>query len=63
MQSLSRLILSALLALSAAPLDPETTLELLNRVKAGDDEARERLVARCMPPLRRWAPPGSRWPG
>ncbi|MEO7274864.1 MAG: sigma-70 family RNA polymerase sigma factor [Vicinamibacterales bacterium] len=37
------------------PLDPETTVELLNRVKAGDDEARERLVARCMPPLRRWA--------
>jgi len=39
----------------ATPLDPETTVELLNRVKAGDDEARERLVARCMPPLRRWA--------
>ena len=37
------------------PLDPETTVELLNRVKAGDNEARERLVARCMPPLRRWA--------
>src|SRR4051812_43302966 len=40
---------------AAEPLDPETTVELLNRVKAGDDEARERLVARCMPPLRRWA--------
>ena len=40
---------------NAAPLDPETTVELLNRVKAGDDDARERLVARCMPPLRRWA--------
>jgi RNA polymerase sigma factor (sigma-70 family) len=37
------------------PLDPETTVELLTRVRAGDDEARERLVARCMPPLRRWA--------
>jgi RNA polymerase sigma factor (sigma-70 family) len=36
-------------------LDPETTVELINRVKAGDDEARERLVARCLPPLRRWA--------
>ena len=36
-------------------LDPETTVELLNRVKAGDDDARERLVARCIPPLRRWA--------
>jgi RNA polymerase sigma-70 factor (ECF subfamily) len=40
---------------TTAPLDPETTVELLNRVKAGDDDARERLVARCMPPLRRWA--------
>jgi len=37
------------------PLDPETTVELLNRVKAGDDQARERLVSRCLPPLRRWA--------
>ena len=36
-------------------LDPETTVELLNRVRAGDDAARERLVARCLPPLRRWA--------
>jgi RNA polymerase sigma-70 factor (ECF subfamily) len=36
-------------------LDPETTVELLNRVKAGDAAARERLVARCIPPLRRWA--------
>jgi RNA polymerase sigma factor (sigma-70 family) len=39
----------------ARALDPETTIELLNRVKAGDDAARERLVARCIPPLRRWA--------
>src|SRR4029450_13363608 len=38
-----------------AALDPETTVELLNRVKAGDNAARERLVARCIPPLRRWA--------
>ncbi len=37
------------------PLDPETTIELLNRVKAGDLAARERLVGRCLPPLRRWA--------
>jgi RNA polymerase sigma-70 factor (ECF subfamily) len=36
-------------------LDPETTVELLSRVKAGDVAARERLVARCLPPLRRWA--------
>jgi RNA polymerase sigma factor (sigma-70 family) len=37
------------------PLDPETTIELLSRAKAGDLAARERLVARCLPPLRRWA--------
>jgi RNA polymerase sigma-70 factor (ECF subfamily) len=36
-------------------LDADTTIELLNRVKAGDVAARERLVARCLPPLRRWA--------
>jgi RNA polymerase sigma factor (sigma-70 family) len=36
-------------------LDPETTVELLKRIRAGDDAARERLVARCLPPLRRWA--------
>ena len=36
-------------------LDPETTVELINRVKAGDAAASERLVARCIPPLRRWA--------
>src|SRR5215210_6186526 len=40
---------------NAHPLDPETTVELLNRIKAGDAAARERLVARCLPPLRRWA--------
>ena len=36
-------------------LDPETTVELINLVKAGDPVARERLVSRCLPPLRRWA--------
>lgn len=36
-------------------LDADTTIELLDRVKAGDVAARERLVARCLPPLRRWA--------
>jgi RNA polymerase sigma factor (sigma-70 family) len=36
-------------------LDPETTVELLSRVKAGDSAARDRLIARCLPPLRRWA--------
>jgi RNA polymerase sigma-70 factor (ECF subfamily) len=39
----------------AHALDADTTTELLERVKAGDPEARERLVARCLPPLRRWA--------
>lgn len=42
-------------AADRAALDPETTVELLGRVREGDLEARERLVARCLPPLRRWA--------
>jgi RNA polymerase sigma-70 factor, ECF subfamily len=33
----------------------ETTLSLLDRVKAGDAQAVDRLVERCLPPLRRWA--------
>jgi RNA polymerase sigma-70 factor, ECF subfamily len=37
------------------PLDPETTIELLGRVKDGDAAARDRLIGRCLPPLRRWA--------
>lgn len=40
---------------AAETLSPEKTLELLNRVKSGDAEALERLLARCLPPLRRWA--------
>jgi RNA polymerase sigma-70 factor, ECF subfamily len=36
-------------------LSPEKTLDLLTRVKAGDQEALERLIARCLPSLRRWA--------
>lgn len=36
-------------------LDPETTIELLQRVRSGDVDARERLIARCLPALRRWA--------
>jgi RNA polymerase sigma factor (sigma-70 family) len=32
-----------------------STIELLEQVRAGNDLARERLVARCLPPLRRWA--------
>jgi RNA polymerase sigma-70 factor (ECF subfamily) len=46
------------------PLGPEATIELLNRIKGGDDLARERLLERCIPALRRWArgrlPPGAR---
>jgi RNA polymerase sigma-70 factor, ECF subfamily len=36
-------------------LSPERTLDLLNRVKAGDADALDRLLARCLPALRRWA--------
>jgi RNA polymerase sigma factor (sigma-70 family) len=37
------------------PLAPETTIELLHLVKTGDQEALARLLARCLPALRRWA--------
>ena len=37
------------------PLAPEATVELLNRIKSGDDTALERLLERCIPALRRWA--------
>lgn len=40
---------------ATAPLSSEATVELLSRVKAGDSAAAERLLARCIPPLRRWA--------
>lgn len=33
----------------------ETTLELLERARHGDAAALDRLYARCLPPLRRWA--------
>jgi len=33
----------------------ETTIELLQRVKDGDEAALERLVERSIPPLKRWA--------
>jgi RNA polymerase sigma factor (sigma-70 family) len=36
-------------------LSPERTLDLLTRVKAGDADALDRLLARCLPSLRRWA--------
>jgi RNA polymerase sigma factor (sigma-70 family) len=34
---------------------PERTTELLARVRAGEGDARERLLARYLPKLRRWA--------
>lgn len=37
------------------PLGPEATVDLLNRIKGGDDAALERLLQRCIPALRRWA--------
>jgi RNA polymerase sigma-70 factor (ECF subfamily) len=37
------------------PLDPESTQSLLLRARAGDDEALNRLLQRCLPALRRWA--------
>ena len=40
---------------SGAPLPAEATVELLALVKSGDQAALERLVARCMPALSRWA--------
>jgi RNA polymerase sigma-70 factor (ECF subfamily) len=33
----------------------ETTAALLDRARAGDDAARDRLFQRVLPPLRRWA--------
>jgi RNA polymerase sigma-70 factor (ECF subfamily) len=38
---------------AAPPL--ETTFDLLARARGGDDRARERLLARMLPPLRAWA--------
>jgi RNA polymerase sigma-70 factor (ECF subfamily) len=37
------------------PADVESTVELLNRARAGDAAALEALFSRCLPPLRRWA--------
>jgi RNA polymerase sigma factor (sigma-70 family) len=31
------------------------TIDLLAKLRAGDGQARDRLVERCLPPLRRWA--------
>ena len=43
---------------STGPIAPnglETTVELLARVRKGDRDALDRLIARCLPALRRWA--------
>jgi len=37
------------------PRGLETTLDLVQLAKGGDQAALERLLARCLPPLRRWA--------
>jgi RNA polymerase sigma factor (sigma-70 family) len=42
-------------SLHPAPLSPESTIELLKLAKAGDREALDRLLARCIPALQRWA--------
>ena len=41
--------------MATEPLAPEATVELLNQARRGDAFALERLLERCMPPLRRWA--------
>lgn len=47
---------SPIRSVSAVPvLDPEATVELLTRVRSGDEAALNRLLERCLPPLRRWA--------
>lgn len=33
----------------------DTTVDLLARFRAGDERAKEILIERCVPPLRRWA--------
>ena len=38
-----------------ASADPETSTELLERLKGGDQDALERLIGRYLSPLRRWA--------
>ena len=43
----------ALSAMNDLPVD--RTLELVERAKSGDAQAREALFARFLPPLRRWA--------
>jgi len=39
---------------TAGSSDPEPTVELLTRVKTGDNEALDHLLRRCLPALKRW---------
>jgi DNA-directed RNA polymerase specialized sigma24 family protein len=38
-----------------AQIDPESTFSLIERARAGDEQALERLFARHLAPLQRWA--------
>lgn len=38
-----------------ADIDPESTFSLIERARAGDEQALERLFARHLQPLQRWA--------
>src|SRR5215471_19970846 len=40
---------------AGAPSPLEATTELLEQFRQGDSQARDRLVERSLPPLRRWA--------
>ena len=40
---------------ASGPVDPESTFHLLDRARAGDQEALERLFERHVKPLQRWA--------
>jgi len=40
---------------ASGPIDPESTFHLLDRARAGDQEALERLFERHVKPLQRWA--------
>ena len=51
----AQISVSASCASRLPPLEPEATLDLLERVQRGDDEALEALYVRCLPTLRRWA--------
>ena len=40
---------------ASQPVDPESTFRLIERAQAGDQDALDRLLARHLGPLRRWA--------